>query len=154
MAMSDAERQRKRWARRTPEEIAARKEYKRIYWQNYGAERKQERAARWRSWWSSLTPGQKAVESVKGRARKYNISPTVIHEMLAGGCQFPEGDHQGPLHIDHDHACCAGRRSCGQCVRGILCARHNLLIGQFEKISPHLVWVISYMAKVREEDTK
>lgn len=37
-------------------------------------------------------------------------------------------------HVDHDHACCPGARSCGRCVRGILCRRHNLLLGAYENI--------------------
>lgn len=32
-------------------------------------------------------------------------------------------------HVDHDHACCGGNRSCGMCVRGLLCRDHNLMIG-------------------------
>jgi hypothetical protein len=34
-------------------------------------------------------------------------------------------------HIDHDHACCPGRKSCGRCVRGLLCARCSAGIERF-----------------------
>lgn len=30
-------------------------------------------------------------------------------------------------YVDHDHACCAGSRSCGKCVRGIVCVSCNTL---------------------------
>jgi len=36
-----------------------------------------------------------------------------------------------PSHVDHDHSCCSGKRSCGKCVRGVLCARHNTAMGGF-----------------------
>lgn len=154
MAMSGAERQRKRWARRTPEQIAARKEMRRLYWLGYDQQRRQKRAERHRALYAAMTPGQKAVESVRGRSLRYNISEALLHEMLAAGCEYPESDHKGPLHIDHDHSCCPGSRSCGKCVRGVLCANHNLLLGKFEKMSQHLVWIVSYIARRREEDTK
>lgn len=154
MAMSDAERQRKRWAKRTPEQIAARSQYRKAYWKSYDAARKEEAAAKKRAQWAAMTPGQRAIESVRKRASRYNLSETVVHEMLSSGCVYPDSDHQGLLHIDHDHSCCSETwNSCGKCVRGVLCAKHNLMVGHFEKIAPHLVWLVSYLAfAAREED--
>lgn len=35
------------------------------------------------------------------------------------------------FHVDHDHSCCEGKRSCGDCIRGLLCPQCNVGIGQF-----------------------
>lgn len=37
------------------------------------------------------------------------------------------------LAVDHDHACCDKKHSCGKCVRGLLCDTCNLTIGRVEK---------------------
>jgi hypothetical protein len=37
--------------------------------------------------------------------------------------------------VDHDHACCPGTRSCGRCVRGLLCHPCNaFLVGMYERL--------------------
>lgn len=36
------------------------------------------------------------------------------------------------LKVDHDHRCCPGERSCGKCVRGLVCHTHNVAIGMLD----------------------
>lgn len=35
------------------------------------------------------------------------------------------------VHIDHDHGCCSGKKSCGKCVRGLAHQKCNQGVGQF-----------------------
>jgi hypothetical protein len=44
-------------------------------------------------------------------------------------CGTDEPGGKGAFHVDHDHACCPGRRSCGECIRGLLCAPCNVGLG-------------------------
>jgi hypothetical protein len=72
---------------------------------------------------------------------RYKLTPETYAEMLEaqGGvckiCKQPEvqrnvnGDIK-MLAVDHDHACCpTPMRSCGKCVRHLLCARCNKILG-------------------------
>jgi hypothetical protein len=70
---------------------------------------------------------------------KYNLSQERYEELysLQGGscaiCMVPffAGANEVP-HVDHDHACCPGRKSCGKCIRGLLCKACNTGLGNFK----------------------
>jgi hypothetical protein len=82
-------------------------------------------------------------------AREYNMTPERYrhlldeHGELCGICRKPSTGKR--LSIDHDHACCSGARSCGQCVRGLLCSRCNLLLGNAGDSTELLEAMVAYL---------
>lgn len=75
--------------------------------------------------------------------RVYGINRARFDEMLAAqnnGCAVCGGVNASgrDFHVDHDHSCCEGTKSCGKCVRGLLCSRCNTGLGMF-KDSPELL---------------
>lgn len=51
--------------------------------------------------------------------------------------------------VDHNHACCAGPRSCGKCVRGILCHQHNNGLSFFEDNPQALLGAFEYLKECK-----
>lgn len=66
----------------------------------------------------------------------YSITPEQYDHMLekqGGVCAICEKSSEDRmLSVDHDHACCPGPRSCGRCVRGLLCITCNTTIARLE----------------------
>lgn len=86
------------------------------------------------------------------RSRLANMSLTIAdyNRMLAdqGGVCAICGDictDGRRLAVDHDHSCCPAGRSCGACVRGLLCRRCNLGIAQFDDDPRRLRAAIAYL---------
>ena len=54
------------------------------------------------------------------------------------------------LFVDHDHSCCPGSRSCGKCVRGLLCNMCNWSIGGMRDNPDSLIKAAEYILEFRE----
>ena len=39
------------------------------------------------------------------------------------------------LRVDHDHSCCPGEKTCGKCIRGLLCANCNLAMERIDSVT-------------------
>jgi hypothetical protein len=62
-------------------------------------------------------------------------------------CETETSPNKGGFHIDHDHSCCPNKKSCGKCVRGLLCQKCNSVIG-FANDDPEILKAaISYLER-------
>jgi hypothetical protein len=49
------------------------------------------------------------------------------------------------LSVDHDHNCCPTKRTCGKCVRGLLCSKCNFILGNSDDNPDILNTAINYL---------
>ena len=74
---------------------------------------------------------------------KYGITYDDYESILAkqgNGCAIcgtPEPGGRGKFHVDHDHFCCPTDKTCGECIRGLLCSPCNVRLGVLE----NTLWV-------------
>jgi hypothetical protein len=85
--------------------------------------------------------------------RQHGLTDEKFKRMLAkkDGCCWNCGEpkpEDRALDIDHNHKCCPGSFSCGDCVRGILCRACNNMAGWIEKImngDPRALLLFDYL---------
>jgi hypothetical protein len=93
--------------------------------------------------------------------RHYGLTPESVEAVLreqrgrcaicgrAEGSAEPRTGKRVRLAPDHDHACCPGERSCGRCIRGLLCATCNTGLGMFHDNPEHLARAIDDLRRAR-----
>lgn len=87
--------------------------------------------------------------------RRYGLSLEQFDIMLAaqdGRCAICQTDAPGGQgwHVDHDHRCCSTRKtSCGRCLRGLLCSRCNIAIGNLRDDAAIIQAALDYVVKWR-----
>ena len=70
--------------------------------------------------------------------KRYGVTPGWRDRMLerqsgkCAICNTVPRDHV--LQVDHDHDCCPGRKSCGKCVRQLLCRPCNVKLNALEDV--------------------
>lgn len=68
--------------------------------------------------------------------RKYKLTKSEYEELLASqnGCCAVcfKKPNRSYLSVDHDHSCCSGIKTCGKCVRGLLCQSCNSFLGRVD----------------------
>lgn len=82
------------------------------------------------------------------RKAKYGITPERYQELLGaqhGACAICF--RTTALCVDHDHRCCPGKKSCGFCVRGLVCAGCNSMLGLAHDNPRILLSGVAYLEK-------
>src|SRR5690606_40566648 len=92
----------------------------------------------------------RACSGANLRHMRYGVTADAYSERLAaqgGGCAICGGSNPDgrALFVDHDHACCPGERTCGKCVRGLLCNSCNHGIGLFADSADRLMSAAKYL---------
>jgi len=62
-------------------------------------------------------------------------------------CEKPSGMNY--LAVDHDHMCCDSKKTCGKCIRGLLCQKCNGFLGRIQDDPTRLV---KYLSKGGRDD--
>jgi hypothetical protein len=95
----------------------------------------------------------------------YGITPERYESMLEaqGGacavCHQPERQIDTrygallKLAVDHNHACCPGKKTCGKCLRGLVCKRCNQTLGLVEDDPELLSSMVKYLTKGESDGT-
>lgn len=92
--------------------------------------------------------------NARARVYKYGLTPEDVQEMVeaqGGVCGLCSREFsKGETFVDHDHACCPDRKTCGNCVRAILCRACNQGLGLLQDDPELLQKAINYILKYRK----
>lgn len=85
---------------------------------------------------------------------KFGITTEQYDQMLekqGGTCAICKRDNPGEgkkfFSVDHDHNCCKGQKTCGNCIRGLLCSWCNVGISYMEDDSSRMRAAAEYLEK-------
>lgn len=108
-------------------------------------------------------PCMEPIKQVEYRLKKHHVSVERAHALLIEpGCECcgidivsrfrnpRTGKTDARLVVDHDHSCCPGGASCGECVRGLLCSNCNIAAGMLRDDPDTARAMVKYLEVVRD----
>ena len=103
-------------------------------------------------WHAENQTARRISENNSRRRRLFGLDVTAYEAMKnsqGGGCAICGGLNATgrALAVDHDHSCCPGEKSCGACVRGLLCDNCNHALGKLKDRVELLRKAISYLER-------
>ena len=84
--------------------------------------------------------------------KKYKIDLDIYNKVLEeqnGVCYICKGTWSKVLVVDHDHDCCSEEKTCGNCLRALLCGSCNAGLGWFKHDIKIMSSAIAYMQTVK-----
>lgn len=86
------------------------------------------------------------------RLHRYKLTIESYEQLLKnqGGRCATCGIVPERFYIDHDHTCCPGTNTCGNCVRGLLCFNCNTALGQAKDNPAILLAMVDYLLRAGE----
>jgi hypothetical protein len=105
-------------------------------YRNENLELVRSKAAIYRAENKELTSYRNRVWHLK---KNYGLTLEQYDEMLASQdgkcflCGTTDTSPKNNFAVDHDHACCPGSKTCGKCIRGLLCFNCNFVVGYIER---------------------
>jgi len=108
-----------------------------------------------RNYRASLAPG---VLRARDQSWRYGLPPGAFEIRFTDQdgrcylCREPlDTEKKRGIHVDHDHSCCRGNRSCGKCIRGLACHACNTGIGAFGDDPARMILVAERLAAANAE---
>ncbi len=96
--------------------------------------------------WAERHPFRNRRRRLKQKCAWYGITPAFYIATLVKqnwSCASCEGP-MSQVHIDHDHTCCTGKKSCGKCFRGLLCGGCNKALGLLSDSEAKIQALLNY----------
>lgn len=150
--LDNLERYKENDRRRWEDNKEALQEYHREYRNKNRARIQRKRRRQYREEWENYKD--------KRLWSQYRIDLATFREMeqdQGGVCAicFTEQNTEGHwLCVDHDHSCCSGVRSCGECVRSLLCSSCNQGLARFRDDPTLMERAADYIRTHRGEDAQ